>query len=89
MLIRVYCADQHRRELLMPNHANKTAYCPICKQTVTEEGFFRSLPPMYQELVKTDFGGVLASFADIGAIDLIFRGKYPLDVEYAREKDLE
>jgi hypothetical protein len=88
MLIRAYCADGHERTEFLPRPENQVFWCRECTAVITREAIYQSVPQMYQELMKNDFGMVLAAFADIGAIDLIFQGKYPLKVEYAREQDL-
>lgn len=89
MLIRAYCENEHQRVELAPRQYDLCSICPDCKEIFTRESLYQSLPPFYKNIVDTDLGGVLASFADIGAIDLIFRGKYPLAIEYARERHLE
>jgi len=88
MLLRLYCENGHGRSKMEPQYWRQTAVCILCGEVVTRESFRNSIPPTYQRLLDTNFGGVLASFADIGAIDVIYRGKYPLDIEYPREKDI-
>lgn len=64
--------------------------CPVdgCGNTITHERAFRAVPRPYQALMTNWMGGVLADFADIGAIDVIDVGLFDLQVEYPRRNQV-
>jgi hypothetical protein len=61
----------------------RIAFCDECGEQVSEFVIHDAIPPPFRDLSPA------LSLADVGAIDVIYKGSYPLDVEYPRERDIE
>lgn len=94
-LLRVFCegrrSERHERTRMEAIPHRMIWQCPVrgCGEGVTQEHAFRSVPRQYQQLMENWLGGVLADWADIGAIDVIFVGLYEVQIEYPRSNQVE
>jgi hypothetical protein len=89
-LIRAFCEggrfSPHARVEMEPEPHLLLDRCPVkeCGNIITRERAYRAVPAAYRSLMDCWFGGVLADWIDIGAIDVIDVGLFDLQVEYPR-----
>lgn len=89
-LLRVFCegrrSEPHERTRMVADHALLMGHCPCrgCGHSISHERVHRSVPAEYRQLMKSWLGDVLADWADIGAIDVIFVGLFDPQIEYPR-----
>jgi hypothetical protein len=93
-LIRVFCegrrSERHERTRMEAIPYRMIWRCPNvgCGEMITQEHAHRSVPKQYQAMMDNWLGGVLADWADIGAIDIIFVGLYEVQIEYPRRNQV-